>query len=72
MSRLGLTIKDLDRAIEEGVCTWHQDDDGHWHTDCKQIFTLFDGTPVENGFKFCPYCGKALAEKRFEYGGEEE
>ncbi len=47
-------------------CTWHEDDDGHWHTDCKQMFTLFDGTPVENGFGFCPYCGKELEEERYQ------
>lgn len=29
--------------------------------------------PVENGFGFCPYCGKALVEEKFEYEeGEEE
>ena len=54
------------------TCTWHVDDDGHWHTDCGRMFTLFDGTPVENGMAFCPYCGKALVEEKFEYGGEEE
>lgn len=61
----------LEHEVRSGICTWHEDDDGHWHTDCKQIFTLFDGTPVENGFKFCPYCGKALVEEKFEYGGED-
>ena len=71
MSRLGLTVDDLDRFVKETVCTWKEDDDGHWHTDCNGMFTLFDGTPVENGMKYCPYCGKALKEERFEYGGEE-
>lgn len=56
----------------ENVCTWHEDDDGLWHTDCKQMFTLFDGTPVENGFKFCPYCGKSLVEEKFEYEDKED
>lgn len=72
MSRLGLTVDDLDRFVKESICTWHEDDDGHWHTSCGNMFTLFDGTPVENGMAFCPYCGNALVEKRFEYEGEEE
>lgn len=46
-------------------CTWYEDYDGHWHTDCKQIHTFFDGGPVENFHKYCPYCGKVLSEERY-------
>lgn len=65
MSRLGLTTYDLGRAINEGSCTWHEDDDGHWHTDCKQMHTFFDGGPVENFYKYCPYCGKFMAIEKY-------
>jgi len=52
-------------------CTWHEDEDGLWWTDCKEIHEFFDGTPIENSYRFCPYCGKALVEKRFEYEEED-
>ena len=54
------------------TCTWTEDENGAWHTTCGNCHELFDGTPVENGFKYCPYCGKELVEKMFEYEGEEE
>ena len=38
-------------------CGWKQDQDGNWWTSCGKGFTFVDGGPVENGFKFCPYCG---------------
>ncbi len=45
-------------------CTWREDDDGNWITDCNNIFILIDGTPHENKMKFCVYCGKMLVEGR--------
>lgn len=50
-------------------CTWSEDEDGMWWTDCDQIHVFFDGTPTENSYKFCPYCGKELKEEKYE--GEE-
>lgn len=41
-------------------CTWEPDDDGIWNTTCKKQFVFNDDGPHENGFKFCPYCGKPL------------
>ena len=46
------------------VCNWCEEDDfygGFWQTSCEQIFYFTDGgTPAENDFAFCPYCGKVL------------
>lgn len=43
-------------------CRWRQDeDDGAWDTTCGERFEIIDGTPQENGMKFCCYCGKELA-----------
>jgi hypothetical protein len=46
-------------AIEraERTCTWTQDDEGNWNTSCDQIHILIDGTPAENGMRYCCYCG---------------
>ena len=38
-------------------CTWAEDADGNWNTGCQEIHVLFSGTPQENGYVYCPYCG---------------
>ena len=42
------------------TCQWREDFDGNYDTDCKQSFCMIDGTPEENGMRFCCYCGKPL------------
>jgi hypothetical protein len=46
-------------------CAWSEDEDGVWLTSCKEMHMFFDGIPIENGYKFCPYCGKELTETRY-------
>ena len=29
---------------------------------CKDSSIMYDGTPKDNGFKFCPYCGAKMKE----------
>ena len=43
-------------------CVWRVDNDGVWNTDCGQAHVFIDGTPGQNNYGFCPYCGKPLAE----------
>jgi hypothetical protein len=51
---------------EAQACEWIEEDfDGAWHAFCGGPFDLFqfnEGGPVENRFRFCPYCGHALKE----------
>lgn len=61
MSRLGLTMADFDSIKSNGSCLWSEDEDGNWHTSCRQIHIFFEDGPVENFYKYCPYCGKFLA-----------
>ena len=50
-------------------CRWTMDDfDGSWDTECQEKFVLNDGTPHENGMRWCPYCGGRLQEARKERG----
>lgn len=44
---------------------WEMDweDENVWHTSCGQEFQLHTGTPKENSFRYCCYCGKELVEK---------
>ena len=44
------------------TCTWTQNEDGVYETNCDNMFVFNDGGPVENGFCYCPYCGLELSE----------
>jgi hypothetical protein len=47
-------------------CEWEENSDGQYEADCGNIFEVIEGTPEENGFKFCTFCGKPLKQVRFE------
>ena len=42
-------------------CAWREDQ-SDWETDCGNRFTLFDGTPLENGMVYCCFCGKCIVQ----------
>ena len=50
-------------------CKWFKEDpdseDEEYTTGCNKNFILIDGTPSDNGMKYCCYCGKSIKE-----GGE--
>jgi hypothetical protein len=48
-------------------CEWTQEDYDNttWET-CSDPFCLNEGTPSENGMKFCCFCGKPLKEVEYE------
>lgn len=43
-------------------CEWKQDDEGAdiYYTECENCHMFIDGSPSENKYKFCPYCGKKV------------
>ena len=45
-------------------CEWREDsnDYGLYHTSCENMYQVIEATPSENGFIFCPFCGKTLKE----------
>ncbi len=51
-------------------CVWQEDGEFIWNTECKNSFTLLFvpecGTPVENGFIYCTYCGKPLVQRSYQ------
>ena len=54
----------------EAVCNWRQPSYDHaeanyWDTDCGESFAITEGTPTENGMKFCHGCGKPIKEHPF-------
>jgi len=52
-------------------CEWKADEEGVWGTGCGQAFVFDDGGPIENGMKFCCYCGLTLDELPYEDAGDE-
>jgi hypothetical protein len=68
-------LKQAHNLLQEGaVCTWVQDRDwdnpSDYYTTCGQSFSLVEGTPKENGFNYCCYCGQKLIENLAE--GDED
>lgn len=49
-------------SIDCTTCEWLEDEDGLWVTDCNEDFQFTSHGPSENGFEWCPYCGKKLIE----------
>jgi len=49
------------------ICIWKEekgiDTDGVYKTDCDNMFTIMEGNPQANFFKYCPYCGKTIKEE---------
>lgn len=57
-----------DPKIMTDPCNWRYiadlEGDDHWMTACGNDHLFATGGPGENSYKFCPYCGKALADER--------
>ena len=60
----------LNEAIEivkqggdaDGLCEWKLEDEeaNLYLTGCQQRQLIFEGTPKENGYRYCHYCGKKI------------
>ena len=48
--------------VKNGCCDWEENENGYWDSDCGNAFGFTDGSPIYQGFKYCPYCGKLLTE----------
>lgn len=40
--------------------TWYAD---YWQTECGNEHQFINDGPIENGYKYCPYCGKTVIEE---------
>ncbi|NCC26605.1 MAG: hypothetical protein EOM22_00255 [Gammaproteobacteria bacterium] len=50
-------------AEREAVCTWTPDLMRFvWVTDCGESFAIHEGSPEQNGLRYCCFCGRRLAE----------
>ncbi len=46
------------------ICRWiiDADDTRVYHTECENMHVFSDGDVLENGYLFCPYCGRQVRE----------
>ena len=69
----GELVVNLDDAVEimkggeadlKSECKWHLEDaEGNLYaTECENRRLIFEGTPKENGYRQCPYCGRKIKE----------
>lgn len=51
----------------EESCVWKLDDvgwdDTFWETSCEEVAILLGGSPNDNNFKYCPFCGRQIREE---------
>ena len=49
-------------CVADDVCEWKLEDEeaNLYLTGCQQRQLIFEGTPKENGYRYCPYCGKKI------------
>ena len=46
-------------------CAWTCDEyEDAWDTGCGNLFSFIDGSPEENKFEYCCYCGGNLTENK--------
>lgn len=72
LTKEGITERIKERLdIAPAVCTWALDnalDGGPYETACGNSFEINDGSPAENGMKFCPFCGKSIVAEENGHG----
>ena len=49
-------------GISDDVCEWRLCDEeaNVYDTSCRNPHILIEGTPKENNYEYCPYCGKKI------------
>lgn len=49
-------------GVSDDVCEWKFEDEeaNLYLTGCQQRQLIFEGTPKENGYRYCHYCGKKI------------
>lgn len=49
-------------GISDDVCKWRlcDEESNVYDTTCRNPHILIEGTPRENNYSYCPYCGKKI------------
>lgn len=53
---------DINVGSKDDCCEWVMcdEDENVYNTACGNSEMLFDGSPIDNNYSFCPYCGKKI------------
>ena len=62
---LALRLQVIDSSsdgVYDDVCEWRLCDEeaNVYDTSCRNPHILITGTPEENNYEYCPYCGKKI------------
>lgn len=57
----------------EPVCCWKANigDADCWDSECGESFVFTSSAPTEDGFRFCPYCGREIRVVTSDNGDKE-
>ena len=61
--RLSSAIEIVKRGgVSDDACEWRLCDEeaNVYDTSCRNPHILIEGTPKENNYEYCPYCGKKI------------
>ena len=49
-------------GVSDDVCEWRlcNEEANVYDTSCRNPHILIEGTPKENNYEYCPYCGKKI------------
>ena len=49
-------------GVSDDVCKWRlcDEEENVYDTSCRNPHILIEGTPKENNYEYCPYCGKKI------------
>ena len=63
-NRAWALINEAEAKWEADCCEWKLEDAeaNLYVTSCEQRHLIFEDTPKENGYRFCPYCGRKILE----------
>lgn len=60
---------EFDFKANKETCKWELqnedeafDGDRYYETACGQAFSFFEGSKIDNEYKYCPFCGKEIEE----------
>ena len=64
---MAFSVKECMEIVKQGcvsddVCEWRlcNEEANVYDTSCRNPHILIEGTPKENNYEYCPYCGKRI------------
>ena len=55
-------VNQVAEEYKQEVCEWRLCDEeaNVYDTTCRNTHILLEGSPMDNNYEFCPYCGKKI------------